>query len=399
MASNEKNCMRGILKGRTLLFAIVLGRLTLCIAQTPGSIPGLSLTTLDHVQGPGWWPTKGMPAANSYVGEAACATCHASIVATQHSTPMYHAGVRAEDSALMAQHPDMTFHEGPYTYTLGHNTFSVSNGAATVKQSITWAFGNGEYGQTYILKPNGHYTESRLSYYTSLHALDITTGHSIEIPNALEKSLGDALKPETAQSCFSCHTTEDVVSGSFQPEKAISGITCEACHGPGARHVAAMTAGQYDMTAATITNPAAMSPTDSVDFCGACHRTWSDVTMLMPANIGIVAVRFQPYRLEMSRCWGSAGDPRITCIACHNPHQPLVHTTDAYDIKCLACHRTLDGRYTDEPSQPRATAPACKVGKHDCASCHMPRYEIPQTHAFFTDHDIRVVRTHDSFPQ
>ena len=43
----------------------------------------------------------------------------------------------------------------------------------------------------------------------------------------------------------------------------------------------------------------------------------------------------------MSRFWATAGDPRITCIACHNPHQPLVHSTAAYDIKCLACHRAL----------------------------------------------------------
>ena len=391
--------MRSSLKVRTLFFAIVLASLALCVAQTTGSIPGLSLTTLDHVQGPNWWPTKGTPPANAYVGEAACVKCHAGIVATQHRTPMYHAGVRAGDSPLLAQQPGMTFHEGPYTYTIRDNTFSVSNGAAASTQPITWAFGNGENGQTYILESNGHYTESRLSYYTSLHALDITTGHSSRIPNALEKSLGDVLKPETVQHCFSCHTTEAVVFSSFQPEKAIPGVTCEACHGPGARHTAAMTAGQYSMAAATITNPASMSPTEAVDFCGACHRTWSDVTMRMPANIGIVAVRFQPYRLEMSRCWGSAGDPRITCTACHNPHEPLVRTTAAYDTKCLACHRVLKDQYANEPSQPHATAPACKVGKRDCASCHMPRYEIPQTHASFTDHDIRIVRSRDTFPQ
>jgi hypothetical protein len=391
--------LRRILQARTVLFVLALGTSARCIAQTTSSIPGLSLSTLDRVQGPSWWPTNGMAPANAYIGEAACAECHIDIVGTQHSTPMYHAGARAESAPLLAQHPDMTFHEGPYTYAIRLNISSVSNGAANVAQPIGWAFGNGEYGQTYILKSNGHYTESRLSYYSSLHALDITTGHSTEIPSALERALGDPLKPDTAQRCFSCHTTEAVVSGSFQPEKAIPGVTCEACHGPAAKHVAAMTAGQDDMASATITNPASMSPTDSVDFCGACHRTWSDVTMLMPANIGIVVVRFQPYRLEMSRCWGSAGDPRITCIACHNPHQPLVRSTASYDIKCLACHRALNSRRTNEPSQPHATALACKVGKHDCASCHMPRYEIPQTHAFFTDHDIRIVRARDTLPQ
>jgi hypothetical protein len=114
----------------------------------------------------------------------------------------------------------------------------------------------------------------------------------------------------------------------------------------------------------------------------------------MPAKIGIVAVRFQPYRLEKSRCWGSAGDPRITCIACHDPHKPLVRDLTAYDAKCLACHRSLAGQ-----SPPHAIAPACKVSARNCAGCHMPRYEIPQTHAFFTDHDIRIVRAASAFPQ
>lgn len=378
---------------RLTLFALAVATAAICFARANDTIPGLSLTTPDRLQDPGWWPTKGTPAASAYVGEAACAKCHADLVATQHTTPMYHAGMRAAQSTILAQHPNLSFHEGAYAYSIQHNTFSVSNGTNSASTPIAWAFGNGEYGQTYILKTGDQYTESRLSYYTSLHALDITTGHSAEIPSSLQQAFGQAQKSDAAQHCFSCHTTATVTSGNFDPENSIPGVTCEACHGPGAKHVAAMTAGQYDQAAATITNPASMSPTDSVDFCGACHRTSSDVTMLLPANIGIVAVRFQPYRLEKSRCWGSAGDPRITCIACHDPHKPLVHDLAAYDARCLACHRTATH------SQPHATAPMCKVSTTNCASCHMPKYEILQTHAYFTDHDIRVVRARNTFPQ
>jgi hypothetical protein len=311
---------------------------------------------------------------------------------------MYHAGARAENSAILAQHPEFSFHEGPYAYSLQHNAFSVSDVATTATQPIAWAIGNGEYGQTWLLKQDGQYTESRLSYYTSLRALDITTGQSQETPSSLQLAFGNALKSDAAQHCFSCHTTQAIVAGNFQPEKAIPGITCEACHGPGAKHVAAMSSGRYDMAAATITNPASMSPTDSVDFCGACHRTSSDVTMLLPPNMGIVVARFQPYRLEKSRCWGNNGDARITCIACHDPHKPLVRDLVSYDAKCLACHRSMNQSPTGQ-SPPHATAPACKVSASNCASCHMPKYEIPQTHALFTDHDIRIVRPGAGFPQ
>jgi len=37
-------------------------------------------------------------------------------------------------------------------------------------------------------------------------------------------------------------------------------------------------------------------------------------------------------------------------------------------------------------------APACPTGTKDCASCHMPKYEIPWVHATYTDHFIRIVR-------
>lgn len=379
---------------RIALFALAIATAALCFAAANETTPGLSLTTPDRLQDPGWWPTKGDPAASAYTGEASCVQCHAGIAVTQHATPMYHAGMRPVQSAIFAQHPVLGFHEGPYAYTIGLNTFSVASGTATGSAPIAWAFGNGEYGQTYLLKQNDRYTEARLSYYTSLHALDITTGHSIETPAGLQQAFGQALKSDTAEHCFSCHTTAAVTSNNFEPEESIPGITCEACHGPGAKHVAAMTAARYDEAAGTITNPASLSPTDSVDFCGACHRTSSDVTLLMPANIGIVVVRFQPYRLEKSRCWGPAGDPRITCIACHDPHKPLVRDLTAYDAKCLACHRSLAGQ-----SPSHATAPACKVSARNCAGCHMPRYEIPQTHAFFTDHDIRIVRAAAAFPQ
>jgi hypothetical protein len=38
------------------------------------------------------------------------------------------------------------------------------------------------------------------------------------------------------------------------------------------------------------------------------------------------------------------------------------------------------------------------VAAKDCVSCHMPRFEIPNVHATFTDHFIRVVRPESRFP-
>jgi hypothetical protein len=143
--------------------------------------------------------------------------------------------------------------------------------------------------------------------------------------------------------------------------------------------------------AQTIFGAKKLSPVDSVDFCGACHRTPMDVAVEMPANMGIATLRFQPYRLERSLCWGEKGDARITCVACHDPHKPLMRDLSAYDAKCLLCHAGKG----EAPSTTRIAG--CTVGAKECASCHMPKYEIPAVHAMFTDHYIRIVRPGSGF--
>jgi hypothetical protein len=138
-------------------------------------------------------------------------------------------------------------------------------------------------------------------------------------------------------------------------------------------------------------NPATLSPPDSVDFCGACHRTWWDVNLAGLSGIG--TLRFPVYRLEKSRCWGK-GDARVTCMACHDPHRPLVRDSASYDSNCLSCH------LSSASAKPAADHPgvACKVATQNCASCHMPKYEVPDMHTKFTDHMIRVVRKDEVFP-
>jgi hypothetical protein len=108
---------------------------------------------------------------------------------------------------------------------------------------------------------------------------------------------------------------------------------------------------------------------------------------------GVANVRFQPYRLENSRCWGD-GDARLTCITCNDPHQPLVHDAAAYDEKCLPCHVVAPAKKAsqDHPGK------ACPVGKKDCVTCHMPRVIVPNMRAPFTDHRIRIVRLGSPYP-
>ena len=100
---------------------------------------------------------------------------------------------------------------------------------------------------------------------------------------------------------------------------------------------------------------------------------------------GPLNVRFQPYRLTNSRCYDVA-DTRLRCSACHDPHGPLEVSAAKYDAKCAACHSAVSHIKT------------CPVGKQNCVTCHMPKVELPGAHARFTDHQIRIVRAGQPYP-
>jgi len=345
-----------------------------------------------------WWPTKVPPSRDGFVGNMACAECHARQVATQAATPMAHASLPASDSKVLREHPLLTGLKGKFSHNVSQTaegpTLSVSEGGATLTRKILWAFGAGNKGQTFVYSNDGLFYESEMSFYAALDGLDVTTGHESHKPADPADALGMKLDLAGAQKCFGCHTTlATTVSKGLNPGEAKPGISCEACHGPGGAHAQLMTQLQGESPSGDLRvfNPRSLSPIAAVDFCGACHRTWADVYEL--DEHGPVNARFQPYRLENSKCWGD-GDARLTCVACHDPHQPLVHESTAYDTKCLACHANVS-------SGKKVTARAarsCPVAKSNCVSCHMPKITVPVMHSEFTDHRIRVVRKGERYP-
>jgi hypothetical protein len=380
------------LSGRFLKFALMWTLIASGLAGAQHTaIDGMSLITEDRIKDdPGWWPTKGAPPRSAFVGGAVCKNCHRSIAQTQETTAMYHAGVRLTTSDLLKAQLPLTHQEAGFATSINGASqgvvYTVNNGVSTAASTAAWAFGAGKNGQTFILEKESAFAEGRLSYFNGLGILDVTPGQSPDPPDGVESALGRKMQLPDAQHCFSCHTTASTASNIFEPEKAVPGVTCEACHGPGAAHVAEMNSDNGTQGSGNILNPGALSASDSVDFCGACHRTWADASFTLPENMGSVKIRFQPYRLERSRCWGKGNDARLTCVACHDPHKPLVSTLSSYDSKCLACHAV-----TAASKRKMTSKLICKVGTNNCASCHMPKYELSQTHARFTDHEIRIV--------
>ena len=250
------------------------------------------MPTASRVQSPGWWPTKGDAKRDSYVGTAACARCHASKAATQQKHAMARAAVHAPDAEILHQHDHLSFRLGPYREEIitkgGKSVLTVTGGdsAARFSADLLWAFGVGHLGQTYVYEKTGSYYESHLTFFASSQDLNITPGQSLATPRSLEEAAGRRMPPAESRACFACHTTASVTNNQLDLNGAVPGVTCEACHGPGASHVAAMNMGEQEQGAHLIMNPSRLDPVASVDFCGACHRTWEDVV----TNIGLGAL-------------------------------------------------------------------------------------------------------------
>jgi hypothetical protein len=260
----------------------------------------------------------------------------------------------------------------------------VTDGTHTDSTPLTWAFGVGRVGQSFLFERDRVFHEARVSYYDSIRGLAFTPSRALEAPRDLAEAMARPVPGAEVRRCFACHTTAPTSEGVFDASAATPGVTCEACHGPGRQHVDAMKQRRIAEGKTRIFNPSKLEPADTVDFCGACHATFWDVTLANEK--GIAALRSQPYRLLSSRCW-SDGDARLTCIACHNPHRPLVRDPIAYDARCASCHVTRGAETTREhPGR------ACTVGASGCVSCHMPKYDVPELRHSFTDHLIRIAQ-------
>ena len=379
------------LKNLAALAAAVFA--VLCTVGPPltrGWVQGRAETPLSN-----WRPGRD-PGGVGYVGSKTCAGCHTQEAATYAASPMANASAPAADCEILKSRTPLTFREGPYAYQItlreGRGVYVVSDGVGTISEPILYCFGQGVAGQTYIFRHGDSLYEGRVSFFQKLGGLGITILHPREVPASLADAIGRRMSPEGARGCFACHTTAAVGGSQLRLERLAAGVSCEACHGPGERHVAAVRAKNFKVL--EIFNPGRLDALDlTQEFCGTCHVSFEEV-LQMPEQGGAGNIRFQPYRLLKSR-GHLMNDRRMSCVACHDPHGDLRREPDFYDAKCTACH--LNGP-REVRTQERAAA-ACPVATSRCATCHMPKVELPEMHFKFTDHWIRTPRPNGPTPR
>ena len=396
---------------KELFFGIgVFGSLLLLTPGAPSSLFA-QFATPDHVSQPGFWPTQTRYQRNEYTGSEACSGCHRKIFIDQQGTSMAHTAMHADASSILAGNPQMDFVQGFAHYGIqtdgGQSVYAVSDGRTVHSAPLAWAFGTNRVAQSYLFKKkDGEFHEARVTYFLSLGALDFTPGRAVSSVTDLDEAMDRQVGRAEVYRCFSCHTTASGMGSEFDEGKLMPGIGCEACHGPGQAHISEAegipvakrsVAMHTQDTPYRIFNPKRLTPEESVDFCGSCHGSYWDVNLSGSSGEG--NARFQPYRLEQSKCWNK-NDARLTCVACHDPHKQVDSDPGSYDHVCLSCHVTKLSAAkaavaTAARNQPGA---ACPVATKNCSSCHMPQVYVPAMHSSFPDHRIRIAREGEPFP-
>jgi len=322
-------------------------------------------------------------------GTSPCSGCH-SQARSQPGTSMGHALETVQECKILIDNPVLAAKVGKFSYRIerqgDQSNYTVSDGTGSLTLPIRWAMGASfAIGQTYILEKDGQLFESRVSYYRELNGLGPTMGSEGSTPASLNEAAGRLMTSDDKLLCFGCHATNATRGRELTLNNLNPGVQCVHCHTTADTHLAAMLLDSYDLEKPKdLLKLRDFSAERVSNFCGQCHRTWEEI--VLQGNLGIGNIRFQPYRLTGSKCY-DVDDPRISCLACHDPHVQLSSNSLDYDEKCQACH-----------GGGKPGAKACKVSKGKCVTCHMPKLELPGAHYKFSDHRIRIVKPNEKYP-
>ncbi len=280
----------------------------------------------------------GQDVASGYAGSAVCGKCHAAQFESQSKTGHAHALRRAQ-----ATDP------GPGSHA-------------------QWAFGAGTKAVTWVSQ-TGEETiaEHGLSYYAATKSLAATPGHA----SASDMAYRTFDPVATGLRCFRCHSTGPITLGAkFQIQPTEPGVHCESCHGPGRAHAESGGAG-------AIQNPKRLSAVQISALCGACHRQASELDDETDWS-NAWNVRHQPSYLHRAACFRNSNGA-LSCLTCHDPHQPLKTVAAAYDAHCISCHRKA--------------AHTNPIAARSCVGCHMPQVAT-SANLKFTNHWIGIYDPH-----
>ena len=336
-----------------------------------------------------WMPT-GIDLDRPYqgfVGPQACTECHADHVAKLSATAHFLASMPATEDTIYG------------SFEAGRNRLSTSfpghdllmeKADDGLHQSLVYRtperdvrIRSGEFaivlglvkGQTYLYWRNDLLCQLPASYANSADEWAYSPGYPEGRPY-----FDRVIRPD----CLDCHATvfESILPDKVvKTDKAILGVTCESCHGPGEAHVRHHQTYPNMIEAVHMADIGELSRAQRVEACGYCHSGIKPGSRKRPAfsfRPGDRLIDFfelkaddvqatpevhgnQMGLLQQSRCFKES--PKLVCTTCHDPHQRQRGRLGDFAARCISCHADIEEHVALRPGKDLVA---------DCIDCHMP---------------------------
>jgi Tfp pilus assembly protein PilF/cytochrome c553 len=380
----------------------------------------------------------GMPVSAQYVGSDACASCHETESTEWRKSQHHDAMAQASEQSVLAN-----FNNAKFTYAGLTSTFFKRDGKFFVNTDgrdgkladyeIKYTFGVSPLQQYLIEFPDGRLQALSIAW-DSRPKKDGGQRWFHFYPNERINHDDELHWTRPAQNwnfmCADCHSTDlqknyDPVADRFQTRWSEISVGCEACHGPGSRHLEwakSSRAGKspdYDSarglsarlderrgvtwTQNAATGNAVRSQPRAADreiaVCAQCHARRGQISEGYEAGKPFLdyyrpALLTSPLyyadgqqRGEVYN-WGSFLQSKmyangITCSDCHDPHSGKLRAEG--NVLCATCH--LSSKY-DTPAHHHHKPDSAGAA---CVNCHMPNttYMVIDPRR---DHGLRVPR-------
>jgi predicted CXXCH cytochrome family protein len=376
-----------------------------------------------------------------YVGVAACQSCHATETAEWRSSQHQAAMAEADAQSVLGD-----FNNATFTYAGITSTFFKRDGRFFVHTDgpdgkladfqIKYTFGIYPLQQYLVEFPDGRLQALSIAWDT--HPVKAGGQRWFHLYPKERITHDDELHWTRAAhnwnfACADCHSTElkknyDAAANRFQTSWAEINVGCEACHGPGSRHLAwaeAMKAGKSatddgnlglsvrldERRGVTWAPNAAGNAVRSqprtaereIEVCAQCHSRRSQIAEGYEAGkpfldyyrpMLLTSPLYHPDGQQRDEVfiWGSFQQSRmfakgVTCSDCHNPHSGKLRA--AGNTLCASCHQPAKYDTAQHHHHKPGSAGAA------CTACHMPTttYMVVDPRH---DHSMRVPRPDQS---
>ncbi|BDG02353.1 tetratricopeptide repeat protein [Anaeromyxobacter oryzae] len=361
-------------------------------------------------------PRTTAPAEARYVGSERCKACHQKPYDLWKGSHHARAMQAARDDTVLGDFGGATFQHRGKTWRFfrqGERFMVHAEGpdGAMHDYEVAYAFGLEPLQQYLIAFPGGRLQTLSMAWDTRAKRWFYVNPGPAAPP-------GDWLhwtRPGQSWNamCSDCHST--AVRKRYDPEKDEYQTTwseimvgCEACHGPGSRHVAwaeqpAMGRPQVE-NAALVTRTARLAGPELVGLCAPCHARRAQLAdqgvpggelldrylpvLLAPGVFHpdgqILDEDFEWHAFTQSKMYANG----VRCSDCHDVHSGK-HQKEGNEL-CTRCHRrdTYDAASHHFHKQVWRGKPSAGVL---CVSCHMPGQSFMVVH-FRRDHSMRVPR-------